>query len=264
MDVRLDVFAWIPQPEVPNPVYSLPGGTARWGQGACGPYFGGDNFKLPPATVAGYTGTFRAKQSFGFRFGAIGDPPAVTLNTSVSPGTTTVLTAQRAAGGSACQSVTATILGSQASVKWDKSNAWYEVQLYGEAQDPVPTASAGALPIVGKPGSIVASALTPNLEWDLTLRLQSGTSIGLMTRAGYATNFGNGLDVAQSSFPSPINFGGTSNLVHGTMKVRRFPSYVMYVTIGSVTVPLFFADASNRNFLEITVAETAVLRQLTW
>jgi len=267
MEIRLDMFAWIPQPEVPNPVYSLPGGTTRWGPGACGPHFGGDNFITPPATAAAYAGTYRAKQSFGFRFGVIGDPPAVTLNTGAQPGTTTVLTAPRAAGGVMCHSTTATILSQAASVTWDQSNAWYEVRLCCQAQDPVPTQSAGGLPLVGSPGSVVASMATPNLEWDLTLRLQRGTTIGLTTRASYAWCSGFSLDISPRVFPTPANFGGTTNLVHGTMKVRRFPSYVLYVTIGGaggVCIPLFFADASTRNMMEITVAATEALRQLTW
>jgi hypothetical protein len=267
MDVKLDVFGWIPQGEVPNPVHSLPGGTGTWGQGACGPFFGGDGFVLPPAHPSGYAQTYRAKQSFAFQFGTFGDPPSVTVNSGVLPGLTTVLTAQRAAAGTVCHSVTATILAQTASVAWDRKNSWYEVRLQGEAQDPVPTAAAGSLPFVGRPGAVVASASTPNLEWDLTFRMQQGKNIGWSTRAGYVL-CGGGLDVSGRHFPRPAHFGGQSNLVHGTMMVRRFPSYVLYVTIGAgagaVTVPLFFADASNRNFLEIVWPDTGPLRQLTW
>src|SRR5262245_36376309 len=116
MQFQVNVFAWIPLPEVPNPLASLPGGTATWGPGACGPYFGGDNFGQPAATASSWAGTFRARQAFGFRVGSFGDSPTVTLNSGVLPGTTTVLTAPRKAGGTVCHSLTATVKTSSASV----------------------------------------------------------------------------------------------------------------------------------------------------
>jgi hypothetical protein len=57
---------------------------------------------------------------------------------------------------------------------------------------------------------------------------------------------------------------GTSNLMHGTIETRRFPSYVVYVTLGSSSQTLFFADASKRNVLEIAIASDSELRRITW
>jgi hypothetical protein len=47
---------------------------------------------------------------------------------------------------------------------------WYEVKMHGAAQDPVPAAVGGL--VGGSPGAAAASALTPNLEWDLKIRFQ--------------------------------------------------------------------------------------------
>ena len=265
---QIDVYAWIPQSEVPNPFNSLPGGTATWGPGACGPYFGGDNFVIPPATPSAWASrTFRAMQRFGFSDLRFGYAPVVTIDSGVCPGTTTVLTAKRAAGGSICHSLTASVMTSKASLKWMTSDNWYEVNMKGAAQDPVP-AAVGARTL-GRAGAAVASAATPNLEWDLTIRFQSGTALPLVTRGRYAVSNGATMDVSVRNFPVQPSFGGTTNLVHGTIMVRRFPSYVVYVTINrgtsvAATVPLYFADASSRNLLEIAVGQTDVLRPTTW
>jgi hypothetical protein len=262
MDFRIDVFAWIPQPDVPNPLHSLPGGTGRWGPGACGPRFGGDNFVRPSATPAAWPGTYRATQSFAFSAAAFGVAPAVTHNPGVTPGLTTVLTAPRASGGTMCHSLLATVKASSASVKWDTGSKWYEAKLKGAAQDPVPASVARS--VAGAPAGYVASSATPNLEWDVTLRFQAGSAIGLATRARYGFSSGLNMDVAATTFPAPTNFGGTANLLHGLATVRRFPSYVVYVTIGAVTIPVYFADASRRNLGEIVVGQTDPIRQLTF
>ena len=264
---QVNVFAWIPLAEVPNPLASLPGGTATWGPGACGPHFGGDNFVKPAATASGWTGTFRAKQAFAFRVNSFGDSPMTTLNTGCLPGITTVLTAPRAAGGTVCHSLTATVKTSSAAVKWSGGDDWYEVKMHGEAQDPVPAAVAAK--VGGTAGATAASALTPNLEWNLTMRFQRGSSLGLLTRAAYATHSALSMDVAASRFPTPTSFGGSSNLVHGTVLVRRFPSYVVYTTIDGgtgtpVCIPHYFADASGRNLATIAIGQTDLLRQLSW
>ena len=265
---RVDVFAWIPQPEVPNPINALPGGVARWGPGACGPYFGGDNFILPPKLPSAWGGrTFRARQTFEFQDLSFGYAPATTIDPGVLPGTTTVLTATRAAGGAVCYKLTATVKASSASVKWVASDGWYEVKMHGAAQDPVPAAVGGKT--LGSVGSVAASAATPNLEWDLVLRIQRGTTLPLTTRGRYAFSSALCLDAAARSFPGTVACGGTANLMHGLIMVRRFPSYVVYVTVDpgtglSTSVPLYFAEASGRNLLEIAVGQTDPLRQLTW
>lgn len=266
MIFQINVFAWIPLPEVPNPIAALPGGTAMWGPGACGPHFGGDNFVRPAATAGGWTGTFRAKQTYAFRANAFGDPPMVTLNSGVVAGLTTVLTAPRASGGTVCHSLTATVKTSSASVKWSSGDDWYEAKLHGEAQDPVPAAVAGR--VGGSAAGTAASALTPNLEWKLTMRFQRGSSIGLLTRAAYATHSALSLDVAATHFPAPTGFGGSGNLVHGTILVRRFPSYIVYTTIdagsGPVCIPHYFAEASGRHLATIAIGQTDLLRKLAW
>ena len=264
----VDVYAWIPQSEVPNPINSLPGGVARWGPGACGPYFGGDNFVVPPANPSAWASrTFRAMQSFAFQDVRFGHSPAITTNTGVIPGATTVLTATRATGGTICYSLTAKVMTSTASLKWSASDNWYEVNMHGAAQDPVPAAVGGRT--LGGAGAALASATTPNLEWNLTIRFQSGATLGLVARGRYGLSRGLSMDVAAGHFPLPTSFGGAANLVHGLITVRRFPSYVVYVTVdrgtgAAITIPLYFADASGRSLLEIAVGQTDTLRQLTW
>jgi hypothetical protein len=265
MDFQIDVFAWIPQPDVPNPLHSLPGGTGRWGPGACGPCFGGDNFVKPAATAASFSGTYRAKQSFGFRVGSLGGAPTTTVNTGTIPGTTTVLTGTRAAGGRVCHSLTATVKASSASVAWVPSESWYEVGMRGAAQDPIPAAMAAG--VAGPRAGAVASAATPNLEWDLVLRFQRGSALGLATRARYSISSGLKIDVSATHFPTPASFGSGGNLFHGLATVRRFPSYVVYVTIStgtSTTIPVFFAEASGRNLAEIAIGQTDPFRHLAF
>ena len=264
----LEVFAWIPQAEVPNPISLLPGGVGRWGPGACGPCFGGDDFTVPPASPAGWAGrTFRARQSFAFRVPRFGDPPLVGASSGVVAGTTTVLTARRSAGGRVCHALTALVRKSAASVAWKPSDGWYEARLQGAAEDPVPVA-VGARTL-GAVGAGVAGALTPQLEWDLVLRFQRGSALPLMTRARYGASRLLSLDIAAAVFPAPIGLGGTAGLVHGLITVRRFPSYVVYVTVdhgsgAAATVPIYFADASHRALGEIVVGQTDVLRMLRW
>lgn len=266
--VTLEVFAWIPQAEVPNPISMLPGGVGRWGPGACGPFFGGDDFVTPPASPAGWAGrTFRARQTFAFRIPRFADPPSVGASSGVVPGTTTVLTARRAAGGRVCYSLTALVRKSAAGVAWKPSDGWYEARLQGAAEDPVPLA-VGARTL-GAVGAGVAGALTPQLEWDLVIRFQRGSTLPLMTRARYGASRLLSLDVAAATFPAPMGLGSGVDLVHGLLTVRRFPSYVVYVTVdrggaAPVTVPIYFADASHRALGEIVVGQTDVLRALRW
>ncbi len=198
---RIDVFAWIPQPEVDNPVHAF------GGPGGCGPFFGGDNFTYPPAAPSAWGAkTFRAKQSFSFQADAIGGTPLITENNGVQPGFTTVLTAKRADGGTVCHRMQAKVMNSSASLKLNRATHWplsapegpcYEVSLQGKVQDPVPAevgartggewggATGGALHLgqlghsVGaNVGSALASTLTPPLEWNVTLRFQLGRKAG--------------------------------------------------------------------------------------
>lgn len=264
---RLDVYSWIPQPEVPNPIHGLPGGASRWGPGACGPFFGGDDFVNPPVSSAAWSNTYRAMQTFEFQATSFGSNPLITMNRGVKPGLTTVLTGKRGNGGTVCHSLTATVKTSTASVTWNASGKFYEARLHGAAQDPVPAAVAGLL--AGGKAAAVGSALTPNLEWELAVCFQSGTTIPMLIRARYAISKAMSIDEVSSTFPSPTSFGGTSNLVHGLMTVRRFPSYMAYASIDpgtgvSTTVPLYFANANGRSLLEIGIGQTDVLRQLTW
>jgi hypothetical protein len=262
----IDVFAWIPQPDVPNPIHSLPGGTARWGPGACGPRFGGDNLARPPWTPLAWTAlTYRAKQTLGFQVPSFGSAPAVTINTGVIPGTTTVLTAPRSAGGTVCHSLRALVRHSSASVTWVASDHWYRVRMHGEAEDPVPSAVGSR--VAGGLGAGAAIAVTPNLGWDLDLRLQTGSTLPLATRARYAASSGLSMDEAAVSFPG-VGFPGASNLAHGLITLRRFPSYIMYLTVSDsgrlTTVPHYFANANARSLAEIVVGQADVLRPLPW
>lgn len=113
-------------------------------------------------------------------------------------------------------------------------------------------------------GTAVATAMTPSLEWDLVLRIQRGTDVGLSTRMRYAADCPlPTLDTVPTGTARTIGTG-SGNLMHGTIEVRRFPSYVVYVTMDSASEILFFADASKRNLLEIAVPSDSQLRRITW
>lgn len=265
---RVDVFAWIPQADVPNPIHSLPGGVARWGPGACGPRFGGDGFVTPPATHAGWTRpSYRAKQTLAFKIQRFGARPDADAGTAVVPGLTTVLTGPRSAGGRVCTSLTPTVTRSQASAMWMDSDEWYEMRLQGAAHDPIPEAALKFFS--GGAGSTVGSALTPDLEWDLTIRIQLDKEIrSRLTKLRYGVADVMNLDVSEQ-LTAPQNFGGTANLVHGLAYVRRFPSYVVYVSVSGdgrapACLPVYFADASRRSLGEIIVGQSDLIRQLAW
>src|SRR6185369_1856627 len=63
---EIQLFGWIPQPEVDNPLSLLPGIVkGMLPSGMCDPFFGGDNFTLPFSTPLGMAPpvrTFRASQ----------------------------------------------------------------------------------------------------------------------------------------------------------------------------------------------------------
>lgn len=259
---RLDIYAWIPQPDLPNPVFALPG---KWGPGACGPRFGGDFLVTPPRQYS-WSKTYRAMQTFAFQANDLGAPPVVTLNAGVKPGLTTVLTAPRAAGGRVCYSQVPTITASQAAASWNATDGYYEVQMHGAAHDPVPATAASQ--VLGRFGGTAGSALTPDLEWNLTIRFQRGLTIPLLLRARYAFSGAMSLDVSANTFPGG-RFNGSENSIHGIIMVRRFPSYVVYATVDSgrsvpITIPIYFADANKRSLAEIVVGQHDPIRQLTW
>jgi len=265
LSLRIDIYAWIPQPDVPNPIADLPGGVARWGPGACGPRFGGDNFVTPPANYL-WNDTYRAKQSFAFRVSEWGMPATVTYNPGVAPGLTTVLTAPRSAGGKVCHELTPTVTKSFSNVSWQKADGWYQVRLRGAAHDPVPAEALAKL--VGSIGTSIGNAVTPDLEWDLDLRIQASDTLPLGTRVHYAISSPLSLDASSRVFPR-VRTSGAANLLHGLITVRRYPSYVVYVSTGSgayptKTVPLYFADADKRSLAEIIVGQTDVIPQLAW
>ena len=302
MLVQVDVFAWIPDRDVLNPLSLLPGGVSTWGLGACGPRFGGDDFVTPPASLTGWaTKTFRAKQQVSFTADPWGVVTSPTLG-RVTPGLTTVLTAPRSAGGTVCHSLTPIVLKSSADITFDSGEDWYEVRMNGRVMDPVPVATGsstgtrggaavggiidGALgrvgikmptiaPVAGRTGGAVGSATagasTPALEWDLTLRIQRGGSLGTLTRARYAADAPMSLDnSARLGTGSGLGVG-KENLVHGLVTTRRYPSYIAYLSITPrggmlVSQPVFFADASSRTLGlgEILVPWDSKIRQVTW
>jgi len=265
---RADVFSWIPQADVPNPIHALPGGTVRWGAGACGPRFGGDNFVTPPASFAGWGGlTYRAMQTLAIKVSSFGSAPDLTLDTGVVPGLTTVLTAPRSSGGKVCTSLTPTVTKSYSDVSWNQSEHWYELRMHGSAHDPIPEQALNHL--VGGAGLEVGSALTPDLEWNITLRVQTERDVkSRLVRLRYGIAGLMNLDES-GTLSAPQNFGGTSNLIHGIAYVRRFPSYVLYVTVGSdakraASLPVYFSDAKSRSLAEIVVGQSDAIRQVTW
>ena len=265
---RVDVFAWIPQADVPNPIHALPGGVSRWGAGACGPRFGGDGFVVPPTTYAGWsTFSYRARQTLSFKIASFGGRPDIVVDTGVVPGLTTVLTSSRSSGGRVCTSLTPKVTKSQSSVEWAATDEWYEMRLQGAAHDPIPEAALGFFS--GSLGSTVGSALTPDLSWDLTIRIQQTAQLkSRLTKLRYGVADLMNLDVSET-LPSPKNFGATSNLIHGVASVRRFPSYIVYVTVSGegralISLPVYFADASGRGLGEIVLGQSDAIRQLSW
>lgn len=271
MRFEIDVISWIPMPEVPNPIFLLPGGTTRWGSGACGSHFGGDNFAMPPSTAVALIGTaaytFRARQNVTFDAKPWGTVSG--LRTSgVIPGITTVLTGARVDGGRVCHNMTATVLRSAATVSFDASSEWYEIVMQGKAQDPIPTAVGRH--VAGPTGATGGTILTPALEWDLTMRLSTGSMLGFWTTQRYRADAPLGFDDS-ASLPgvSATLGGGTTHLLHGIISVRRFPSYVVYVTLTSATGTrsteiVFFADASHRGLVEIVLPWDSQLRRITF
>jgi len=264
---RVDVYAWIPQADVPNPIAALPGGVARWGSGACGPRFGGDGFTGPANSAAGWKGkTFRAMQTLAFQVSSFGDPPNAFIDTGVVPGLTTVLTKPRSEGGTVCTSLTPTVARSESGVSWDSSQRWYEMNLHGSAHDPIPEAALKFF--AGKAGEQVGKLFTPDLEWRLKIRIQVGTEESRLTRLRYGVADLLNLDVSDR-IAAPQNLGGTRNLVHGLAYVRRFPSYVVYMSISRdgiapQSLPIYFSDASKRNLAEIVIGQEDAIRKIAW
>ncbi len=267
MHFQIDVFTWIPLPDVPNPLHALPGGTARFGPGACGPRFGGDSMRVPPADPALWTSsTFRARQCLSFEAASFGAPPVTMIATGCVPGLTTVLTAPRSRGGRVCHSLTAAVVTSSGSVRWSAGDRWYAVRLHGEARDPVPAAALRYA--AGSPGGAVGVGLTPNLEWVLDLRISDATTIPATTRMRYGISRALPLDRAAATFPGTASVGTGGRLVHGLLTLRYFPSLVVYLTVtdagARASTPLYFADAISRPLLSIAAGQTDVLRTVTW
>ena len=271
MKFEVDVFAWIPGAEVPNPIGSLPGGVDRWGRGACGKFFGGDNFEAPPSTPkiwAGVAGkTFRARQNVTFQaipWGKVSD----SSTTGVIPGVTTVLTDTRSQNGKVCYSKEATVLHSSSAVIYDEDSKWYEVTMRGKVQDPIP-AGVGKH-IAGPVAGGTASFLTPALEWNLILRLSAGSELGFWTTQRYKADAPSGLDESSKLSPSSKTLGGgTDRLLHGIITTRRFPSYAVFASLTTKkgihsTERIFFANASSRNLVEIAVPWDSQLRSITF
>jgi len=264
---RTDVYSWIPQADIVNPIALLPGGVARWGAGACGPRFGGDGFTQPASSYSGWKGkTFRATQSLAFNITSFGAKPNVSVDSGVTPGLTTVLTGPRSAGGRVCTSLTPTITKSTSDVSWSASDRWYEMRMHGSAHDPIPEAALKFF--AGDVGLRAGGLMTPDLEWRLVIRVQEGTTQSLLTRLRYGVASTLSLDTSQR-IPAPQNFGGTSNLIHGLVYVRKFPSYVVYMsitgeTISPISLPVYFSDATERHWTAILLGQEDPIRQVSW
>lgn len=264
---RADVYSWISQQDVPNPIAALPGGVARWGSGACGPRFGGDGFIQPPISHEGWKAkTFRAMQTLAFSVSSFGERPSTLIDTGVIPGLTTVLTKPRSEGGRLCTSLTLVVTTSESDVSWDSSEQWYEMRLHGSAHDPIPEAALKYF--AGKGGEKLGRLFTPDLEWRLAIRIQKGTVQSRLTRLRYGIADLINLDTSDR-IAAPQNLGGTENLVHGLAYVRRFPSYVVYLSASGDdkaprSLPIYFSDASERSLAEIVVGQQDAIRQITW
>jgi hypothetical protein len=141
------------------------------------------------------------------------------------------------------------------------------MRLHGAAHDPIPEAALQNF--AGAVGSNIGSGFTPDLEWDLTIRVQQEHEIkSSLAKLRYSVADLMNLDSSEK-LPARQNFGGTSNLIHGVAYVRRFPSYAVYVTVSGeermlVSIPVYFADASKRNLGQIVIGQSDLIRQLTW
>ena len=283
---RLDLIGWIPQPEVDNPLAELPAFVkSLLPSGMADPFFGGDNFTTPgatPSSILPPVHTFRATQSLQFNVGSWGDIPTISINTA-TPGTTTCLSARRAAGGVVTFSLTAKLLRASGTVTFSSLFDLYEVNMSGKVLDPVPAAAAAALtaklpgvpaplrPALASAIQAIATKATPALSWDITLRVQRGTTLNPVFVANYAPFIGaeasGTISGAVSSFA-----GGTFGLEHGDITFSLWPSAVLYLTVAptgkpAVTQPVFFSDGSGATppvTLKILVPKLCKFRQLTF
>lgn len=151
--------------------------------------------------------------------------------------------------------MSATVKNSFAAVTWSNFFDEYSVTLKGEAQDPVPSGAASDL-LGGVLGGI-ASALTPNLEWNVSLKI---------CESGSATDpWFPGLDVSAATFGAIKSFG-SGRLIKGSAQTRRYPSYIVYLTMSEgtriVTNPIFFADANDRSLAGIVLSSAGATREV--
>jgi hypothetical protein len=269
--IRIDIYAWIPLPDVPNPLFLAGKLNARLaealGPGASGPRFGGDDFQYPPKSQAGWAGgpTYRAMQTVEFAFDTFGAAPVIVTDAGVQTGLTTVLNRERRAGGTVIHSLKASVMRSPpATVSWSADNGWYELAFAGAAQDPVPADVARQLG--GAMSGQIASLLVPNLSWDICLRIQKTDQIPALAKARYVLSSSLSMDSSNqlqtSGRSDPYN-----GFVHGLVGVTQFPSYVMYITYsgdGGVSSEQigYFSDASSRMGAlgRILIAQTDVLK----
>lgn len=269
--LKADIYAWIPQADVPNPL-AVPNEAIRKaiGPGASGARFGGDNFQYPPKLPTGWSGlTYRAMQSVEIAFDKFGDQPVVMSDSGVQTGLTTVLDKPRSQGGVVVHSMRASVMKSpKATAVWSDTDKWYQLSFEGAAQDPVPAAAAQQL--VGDLSGKLAAMVVPNLSWDVSLRVQQGEELPTSTKLRYAFSSAISLDSA-SQISDSATAPKTGNLLHGTIEVTQFPSYVLYLTVqdGSsnpTTQIAYFSDASARwaPLVRIVLAQTDVLRPLYW
>lgn len=283
---QVDLIGWIPQPEVDNPLNSLPGAIkALLPTGMADPFFGGDDFVTPgatPSSVMTPAHTFRAFQQFKIDIAKWGDPASISINT-VTPGLTTCLSNRRSSGGTVTFSLTAKLLRSNASVSFSSLMDWYEISMSGTVLDPVPAAAAAALtaklpgiPAFARPPveaaiRAIATKATPSLTWNVTLRLQRGAALSLLVKAEYGAFIGaessSTITGAKSSLGS-----GSFGLEHGKIAFSLWPSAVIYLTstlgTGSPDVqPVFFSDGSKVSkpeTLQILIPKLCKLRQITF
>jgi hypothetical protein len=106
------------------------------------------------------------------------------------------------------------------------------------------------------------------------LRFSRANTFGLTTRSLYAIGLGQstavglGLDESKRAFGARDSFGSPLHLMHGFIRIRRFPSYVLYVTVMTprynATIPVYYANASKRGLLEIAIDQLDILREITF
>jgi hypothetical protein len=249
------VFAWLPYNRIANLAWGRSGREAA-ANSAAGPYFEGDRYVVPPATLEGMRGrSVRAWQGLDIPVADWGQAPGMSGG-AVYPAPLHVLQED---GATRVQTETGVATRSAARVGYNPGADAYEVDLEGEATIPFLVEAAADTPTAP-----TAEGLVPALGWKLHLAIGQGAS------AAAGADIGPGCDESTRFFAGAHGLGGKGrNRVHGHIDFRFFPSYAVYVALrrpkgGSYSAPAFFANGFGRKITGIYSWTRSPLRPLSW